>query len=157
MLAEHGSEGSFGFIVNKPARIRLSKVTTVFGNFDTDLFLGGPVNANNLFYVHSMGELVKNSLKITEGVFWGGDMNAILDLLSSGEFTANDIRFYAGYSGWQPKQLEREMTENSWIVLEGQKKHVFEKRPTNLWKRIVLALGDDFAPWVNFPQDPTMN
>lgn len=157
MLAEHGAEGSFGFIVNKPANIRLSKVTDAFGDFDPQLYLGGPVQVNNLFYVHSKGEIVRDSLKIIEGVYWGGDMNEIMKLISLGKLTENDIRFYAGYSGWQPKQLEREMTENSWIVLDGRKSYVFGLRPKSLWKKIVLNLGNDYAPWVNYPYDPNMN
>ena len=49
------------------------------------------------------------------------------------------------------------MAENSWIVLEGQKRYVFGTHSANLWKKIVLTLGDDYAPWVNYPYDPTMN
>lgn len=157
MLAEHGDDGSFGFIVNKPSKIMLSKVTTEFGAFDTELYLGGPVHANNLFYVHSKGEIIPDSLKIIDGVYWGGDIDEIRKLILSGELTSNDIRFFAGYSGWEPKQLEREMEENSWIVLDGQKRYVFGPRPTILWKKIVLTLGEDYAPWVNYPFDPNMN
>jgi putative transcriptional regulator len=157
MLAEHGPDGSFGFIVNKPAKIRLSKVTDEFGPFDTDLYLGGPVNVNSLFYVHTMGEQISDSLKILEGVYWGGDMNEIRKLITSGKLTDNDIRFYAGYSGWQPNQLDREMKEHSWIVLDGLNRYVFGSRPAGLWKKIVLTLGEDFAPWVNYPPDPNMN
>ena len=157
MLAEHGADGSFGFIVNKPAHIKLSKVSSEFSGFDIELYLGGPVHVNNLFYVHSKGDLVKDSLKIIEGVYWGGDITEIRQLISSGKITNNDIRFFAGYSGWQPKQLDREMTENSWIVLPGLKRYVFGLHPDSLWKNIVLTLGDEFTPWVNYPYDPNMN
>lgn len=157
MLADHGPEGSFGFIVNKPARIRLSSVTDKFGSFDTDLYLGGPVQVNNLFYVHTKGEIIKDSLQIIKGVYWGGDLKEIKEFISSGKITENDIRFYAGYSGWQPKQLDREMKENSWIVMDGQKRYVFSPRPSVLWKNIVLTLGKEFAPWINYPDDPNMN
>jgi putative transcriptional regulator len=157
MLADHGPDGSFGFIVNKPARIRLSSVTDVFGAFDMELFLGGPVQVNNLFYVHTKGDIVKDSLKIINDVYWGGDMNEIREFIKSGKITENDIRFYAGYSGWQPKQLDREMTENSWIVMAGQKRFVFGPRPSGLWKNIVLTLGKEYATWVNYPHDPNMN
>ncbi len=157
MLADHGPDGSFGFIVNKPANVRLSKVTGEFGSFDTDLFLGGPVHVNNLFYVHSKGDLIKDSLKIIDGVFWGGDIEEIRDLIASGKLTEKDIRFYAGYSGWQPDQLDREMSEKSWIVMDGLNRYVFGSRPTGLWKKIVLTLGEEYAPWVNFPPDPNMN
>lgn len=157
MLADHGPEGSFGFIVNKPAKIKLSKVTDEFGSFDMDLYLGGPVHAENLFFVHTKGELIRNSLKILDGVFWGGNIDQIRNMILSGEMTKNDIRFYVGISGWEPKQLEREMTENSWIVLDGLKRYVFGPSPAVLWKKIVLTLGEDYAPWVNFPFDPNMN
>ena len=156
MLVEHGPDGSFGFIVNKPAGVKLSKLSEDFDIFDTDLYLGGPVQVNNLYYVHSKGE-IKDSLKIVEGVYWGGDMDEIRQMIASGNLTANDIRFYAGYSGWQPKQLDREMKENSWLVLRGQKGHVFDPHPTTLWKKIVLKLGDEYAPWVNFPVNPGLN
>lgn len=157
MLAEHGTDGSFGFIVNKPANIRLSKVSGEFNDFDTDLYLGGPVHVNNLFYVHPRGDIIKNSFKIIEGVFWGGDLSEIRKLISSGKITEKDIRFYAGYSGWEPKQLDREMNEKSWIVLDGITRYVFGSRPTTLWKKIVLTMGAEYAPWVNFPYDPNMN
>jgi putative transcriptional regulator len=157
MLAEHGPDGSFGFIVNKPANIKLSKVTAEFGEFDTDLYLGGPVHVNSLFYVHSKGDLIPDSLKIIDGVYWGGDLSEIRRLISSGKITEKDIRFYAGYSGWQPKQLDREMKEKSWIVLDGLNRYVFGSRPTLLWKKIVLTLGDEYTPWVNYPPDPNMN
>lgn len=157
MLAEHGHDGTFGFIVNKPANIRLSTVSDEFGDFDTDLYLGGPVHVNSLFYVHSKGELVEDSLKIIDGVYWGGNLSEIRKLISSGKMTDKDIRFYAGYSGWEPQQLDREMNEKSWIVLDGTNRYVFGSRPKILWKKIVLSLGKDYAPWVNFPYDPNMN
>ena len=157
MLAEHGPDGTFGFIVNKPAKIKLSTISDQFGDFDTDLYLGGPVHVDNLFFVHSKGDLIKDSLKIMEGVYWGGDIDEVRKLILTGAITINDIRFYAGYSGWEPDQLDREMKENSWIVLDGQKQYVFGTRPTGLWKTIVLTLGEDYAPWVNYPFDPNMN
>jgi len=157
MLVDHGADGSFGVIVNKPAHVKLSTVTSEFAGFDTELYLGGPVQINNLFYIHSKGELIKDSLKIIEGVYWGGDIKEIRNLISSGKLTDKDIRFYAGYSGWVPKQLNLEMKENSWIVIEGLKRFVFNMHPSKLWKEIVLNLGEEYAPWVNYPADPTMN
>ncbi len=157
MLAEHGPDGSFGFIVNKPARIKLNTLTSEFGDFDAEIYLGGPVHVENIFYVHSKGEKISGSLKIIEGVYWGGDIEDIRNLIALGTLASNEIRFYAGYSGWQPKQLDQEMGENSWIVLNGQKSYVFETRPTHLWKKIMLSQGEEFAPWVNFPPDPNMN
>jgi len=157
LLAEHGIEGSFGLIINKPAKIKLSKVVNEQLPFDSDLYLGGPVSVDNLFFVHSKGKLMHASLKIINGVYWGGNQLELKNLMAEGKITGDDIRFYAGYSGWQPKQLEREMNENSWIVLEAEKEFIFDPNPEDLWKRIVLRLGDEYAHWINYPPDPTMN
>ena len=157
MLADHGDDGSFGFIVNKPAKIKLNQATDFFGKLDAQLFLGGPVNPTHLFYVHNVGSLIPGSLPIMEGLYWGGDLTELKEMISLGVINEKQVRFYAGYSGWQPNQLMNEMKENSWIVLDGKPEYVFGTKPSTLWKKIVLTLGDSYAPWVNFPADPTMN
>lgn len=157
LLADHGIEGSYGLIINKPTKIKLSSLVDEQLPFDSVLYLGGPVNVDNLFFVHSKGKIMHASHKIIDGVYWGGNQFELKNLMAEGIITADEVRFYAGYSGWQPKQLEREMKENSWIVLEAEKEHIFGPHPENLWKRIVLSLGEEYAPWINYPEDPTMN
>jgi putative transcriptional regulator len=78
-------------------------------------------------------------------------------LIDTGLISSSDIRFYAGYSGWQPKQLEQEMEDNSWIIMQPEMSYVFENKPNQLWKKLVKTLGSDFAPWINYPNDPNMN
>lgn len=157
MLAEYGADGTFGFIVNKPARIQLSTVTKEFIPFEAELYMGGPVQVDTLFFVHNKGNLVEGSLKIAEDVYWGGNIDTVRNLMLAGRMTSRDVRFYAGYSGWEAGQLERELKEKSWIIVDSRKSYVFGDHPSMLWKEIVLSLGSDFAPWVNFPPDPGLN
>lgn len=157
MLADHGDEGSFGFILNKPAKIKLSELNVGFPEFDTELFLGGPVQMGSLFFVHSKGDLIEDSQKLTEGVYWGGNIEQVKEFIREGKIAQNEIRFYIGYSGWQPKQLERELNENSWIVLNSNKKHVFGQNYRSVWKNLLISLGPEYADWINFPIDPSMN
>lgn len=157
MLANHDEEGSFGFILNKPANIKLSDLKVGFSNFDAEIYLGGPVQLNSLFFVHSKGNLIEESLKVAEGVYWGGNIDQVNRLLEQGEIAKNEIRFYIGYSGWQPGQLANELSENSWILLNSRKQHVFGQSHQNVWKNLVLSLGTEYADWINFPIDPTMN
>lgn len=157
MLAEHGPEGTFGFIVNKPARVELSTVTQDFTPFETEIYLGGPVNIDTLFFVHNKGPEIEGSFKITEGVYWGGESDVIRQMMLTGQITRNDIRFYAGYSGWGAGQLDRELKENSWIILDGNQQHVFGNKPGELWKNIVRSLGKEYSHWINYPADPQMN
>ncbi len=157
LLAEHDSGGSFGLIINKPSDIRLSQITDEFPGFDPHLFLGGPVKVENLYFIHTKGEEVEGSLKIIEGLFWGGNVSKIKELIKNKQITENDIRFFIGYAGWQPKQLERELSENSWLVLKASADEILKANSEQVWRKILISLGEEYAPWVNYPDDPQMN
>ncbi len=156
MLAEHGEEGSFGFILNKPANVKLSSVTKDFLPFDTDIFIGGPVNVNQLFYVHNQPQ-IRNSLFIKEGIYWGGDLEQIKSALLMGELDLSDLRFYAGYSSWESKQLDDELNRKSWVVIDGKKDFIFGENNEDMWKKVVMQLGGKYAKWINYPVDPALN
>ncbi|HSG97896.1 MAG TPA: YqgE/AlgH family protein, partial [Woeseiaceae bacterium] len=48
------------------------------------------------------------------------------------------LRFFIGYAGWAPRQLDKEMAHGSWRVLPGSSEHVFAREPKTLWKRLTL-------------------
>jgi putative AlgH/UPF0301 family transcriptional regulator len=58
LLADHNKEGSFGVIINKPMAVDFNEVVKDFPGFVDDLYLGGPVSTNNLFYVHTLGDQI---------------------------------------------------------------------------------------------------
>ena len=64
LLAEHNDEGSFGLIVNKPVSVKLSEIVKGFPVFESPVFLGGPVKTDSLFYLHTCGEAIRESMKI---------------------------------------------------------------------------------------------
>ena len=157
LLAEHDSEGSFGLIINKPSDIRLSQITDDFPGFDPQLFLGGPVKVENLYFIHTKGEDVEGSLKILDGLYWGGNVRKIKEMIHENTLTKDDIRFFIGYSGWQPSQLEKELSEKSWLVLNTSADEVLKVNSENIWRKILVSMGEEYAPWVNYPDDPQMN
>lgn len=157
LLVDHNADGSFGLVVNKPSGIKLSEVTSEFGSHDVRVFLGGPVMMDNLYYLHTRGEDINNSVPVIPGLWWGGDLEIVKEFLVSGKLQPNEIRFYIGYSGWSPNQLDRELSEHAWIVRRADMQHVWTKAPGSLWKRLVLSMGKDYALWVNHPSDPSMN
>jgi putative transcriptional regulator len=157
LLAEHDTEGSFGLIINKPSEIRLSQITDEFPGFDPQLYLGGPVKVENLYFIHTRGEEVEGSMKILDGLYWGGNVKVIKELIRTKKMTEKDIRFFIGYAGWQPSQLERELSENSWLVLSTSADEVLKVNSENNWRKILISMGEEYAPWVNYPDDPQMN
>jgi putative transcriptional regulator len=156
LLAEHNQEGSFGIIVNKPIETRLNEILKDFPEFDAQLYLGGPVKTDSIFYIHTV-QNIPDSIKIMEGLYWGGDIETIRSMITLHEISENDIRFYIGYAGWNPSQLAREIREKSWILSHTSVEEVIRRNTAKLWSSHLKNLGKDYAIWANFPPNPSFN
>jgi putative transcriptional regulator len=157
LLAEHNTEGTFGLILNKQVEIALHEVLQDFPEFDAPVYLGGPVKTDSLYFIHTLGDQLENSLEIINGLYWGGDIENVKEMITFGKITTKDIKFFVGYSGWVSKQLDAELARNSWLVASIKARQVMEANPDRLWKDSLKKLGGDYAYWTNFPSDPVMN
>ena len=157
LLAEHNDEGSFGVIINKPLQARFNEVVRDFPKFSSKVFLGGPVQNDSLFFIHTLGRQIVNSSEILPGLYWGGDIDQVKDMISLKIIRPEDIRFFIGYSGWAPKQLQEELDRNSWAVSTIDAEHLLNSVPSSLWSSSLESLGKDYSHWTNFPDDPALN
>jgi putative transcriptional regulator len=157
LLAEHNQEGSIGFILNKPLSFHLDELIPEIQK-SIKVYNGGPVEQDNLYFIHRVPHLITNSIEISNGVYWGGDFEEIIDLINQGTIESSDIRFFLGYSGWEMLQLDKELQSNSWIVLENKYKSNILRKPANyFWKEKMLELGGDYVLWSNAPENPNLN
>ena len=92
-----------------------------------------------------------------KGVFWGGDFDAVVNLIKNEDIDKNKIRFYIGYSGWGEGQLDIEMKEKTWLTVKASRKLVFHPDDGEIWKDSLKHLGGDYEMMVNFPIDPQLN
>jgi len=157
LLAEHNEEGSFGIIMNKPIDNKFNDIVSDFPDFGGQLFLGGPVSNSSLFFIHTLGNLVENSMEIMDGLYWGGDIESIRELMILKKVDLNQIRFCVGYSGWGSKQLEEELKKNSWLVSGLPTDTLMNTDPDKLWEIALKKLGNEYSYWENFPTDPGLN
>lgn len=157
LLADHNSEGSVGFIINKPLKYTINDlVPDVEANFK--IYNGGPVEQDNLYFIHNIPHLITNSVEISNGIFWGGDFELTKNLINSGQVKKDNIRFFLGYTGWEAHQLENEMKSNSWILAENlYQNKIIGKSTTDFWKEKILELGGDYILWSNAPENPLLN
>ena len=157
LMVDSKASGSVGFIINKKLEYSLDDLME---NIKTPfpVYFGGPVEQDNLFFVHTLGVLVPGSVQIQEGLFWSGDYEAVINLIESRKISPNQIRFFLGYSGWSEGQLESEIEENSWVVVKGLKTHDWMGNPPeNFWKNQMRALGGKYLIWSNAPENPMSN
>jgi putative transcriptional regulator len=158
LLVEHSEdEGTFGLIVNKPIHLKLNEVVKEFPYNNFPLYLGGPVHPERLFYLHTLGEQIPGSLHVFNDIYWGGDIHKLMEMIDLKLVGPDQVKFFIGYSGWEPGQLDREMGENSWIVTQSSKRCVLASKPETLWGNVLKKLGNDYAIWANFPSDPILN
>ncbi len=157
LLCEHNEEGSIGFIMNKKLDMRVDELLADFPEFDTEVFYGGPVQTDTIHYIHNVGDLLEDSRKITEGVWWGGDFEKLKFLISSQLITPANIRFYVGYSGWSEGQLLDEMAIGSWVTADMHPNYIFKSSPDELWSQIMSNKGDSFSVIATMPDGVTWN
>lgn len=157
LLADYNSEGSVGFILNKPLEYSVNDLLPEI-NASFVIYNGGPVEQDNLYFIHSIPDLIPNSIEISNGIFWGGDFDSIKTLINEGKINKEQIRFFLGYTGWSANQLESELMANNWIVTENiYKNTILEKASNDFWKEKILELGGDYVIWSNAPENPNLN
>jgi putative transcriptional regulator len=156
-LTEHTAEGSVGFIINKKLDIKVKDAISGFDSFDDNLNMGGPVAPDTLHYLHTAGELIPDSVSVDGNVFWGGDIDAIKNLIAFGKINKSKIRFFLGYSGWSAGQLDRELKENSWVIARIRSDIVIGNRGDDTWKQVLRSLKNKYRFWADFPDSPDMN
>ncbi len=157
LLVDHNEEGSLGFILNKPLEITLADTELKLKESDHTIFFGGPVQSSDLFYIHSQGDVIDGCPHIKDDLYWGGDFSSIETMLKDGRLKENEIRFFVGYSGWDADQLEQEIEEDSWLVVEMDLKHIIELESENLWKSMLEEMDSQISVLSTFPEDPNLN
>jgi putative transcriptional regulator len=157
ILADHNDQGSFGFMLNKAIELEIMEAVNDFPEYKGTLYLGGPVGTDELFYIHTLGDALPKSLEIAPGLWWGGDFKKLKTLLKKDEIKPNEIRFFVGYAGWDPEQLDKEMKENSWIVAEPKISMIMDPDTDGLWPKVIKSLGGEYSMMANYPEDPQLN
>jgi putative transcriptional regulator len=155
-LTEYNHEGCIGFILNKPTEYLLSDLVPEI-NADFTIFNGGPVEQENLYFIHKLPDLIPNSIVIDQDICWGGDFDVLTELLNNDSINASDIRFFLGYSGWSLNQLKEELNDSTWVVKKNKYPNIFNVESDAIWKNQLMAIGGEYQIWANAPHNPSLN
>jgi putative transcriptional regulator len=157
-LVEHNEKGSLGFILNKPIDLKINNALVDFPAYKESLYLGGPVQRDQLYFLHRLGNKIDKSIEISDGIYWGGDFDAVKAMIESKVIKSDEIRFFVGYAGWTENQLDDEIKKKSWIVANANAEQIFNHETRQLWSEVMKGLGGkEFAIMSNFPEDPNLN
>ncbi|GAX79744.1 hypothetical protein CEUSTIGMA_g7185.t1 [Chlamydomonas eustigma] len=155
LLLDHDETGSIGVILNRPSDYNLGKLVLSepqMGQFDScRLYVGGDVGDNRMQMLHSIQEL-QGCKEVVKGVYMGGIEGARSKVVA-GEATADDFRWYAGYAGWGPGQLQSECKRGVWFTAAGspdlilQRPDGSKRDPSSgkdYWHQVLQLMGGDY-------------
>ncbi len=159
LLIEHTKHGSMGLILNKKTDL---VVNSFFKEFDQypqiPIYLGGPVETNRLFFIHSLGEnILPDSIKINDSLYFDGNFDILKHYIINGFPIEGKVKFFLGYSGWTEDQLNNEIKRNSWAVSHSLTNDILLAEGENYWKDSVRLLGKDYLTWIKYPKNPYLN
>jgi putative transcriptional regulator len=157
LLTEHNDTGTVGFVLNKSTELYPDEVIEDLLSFEGELFVGGPVSSNTLSFLHTLGPEIPGAVQVTRTVYWGGDFEHLKNLINEGRASSRSVKFFAGYSGWAPGQLEGEIAENSWVVSNLNDDLIMTRNVEGNWERAMNEMGDIYKTWTNFPRNPAFN
>lgn len=156
LVCEHSDAGTFGLVMNQLTDIHLSDVIEEIRP-DLPLFVGGPVQQNTLHFIHRRPDLIDNSVRILDGLYWSGDFEQIKDAVNVGTLTERDARFFIGYSGWDEGQLAEELSQKAWIVSRTDADFIFDTPVDAFWRGVLKRMGGQYKSIAHYPLDPRLN
>ena len=158
LLCDHTkSEGTVGFVLNKNLGLQINELIIDFPSFNTEVYYGGPVQTDSIHYIHNVGDVLDNSTKVVDGVWWGGDFEKLKFLITSDLIKPENIRFFVGYSGWSPGQLDGEMNHGSWVITEMYANYLFKNKSDSLWQQVMKNKGDRYEVIADMPDGVNWN
>lgn len=158
LLCEHSETGSFGFVLNNYVEFSLKEISKSFINNMAKISLGGPVKKDNLFFIHTLGDLIPGSFHITDTLYLGGDHELLIEEIKKNPEWIDQVRFFLGYSGWDEGQLQAELDEKNWLVVDNVQTHqIMDTKNDDFWKDIMAKQSEKHKIISQFPLDPRLN
>ena len=115
LITEHNSEGTVGFVLNQKTDFTVDLLVPELDTVPNPVYQGGPVDIESFHFIHSCDQIPK-AIELSEGLYWSGDFEFTAKGLLDGSLDPADFKFFIGYSGWAPEQLEDELKERAWVV-----------------------------------------
>lgn len=116
LIVRADKNGCIGFILNRPFPRSLHELVEFSYVRPWPLWYGGPVAAEELFFVHRCPQFAAGAEAICEGIYLGGDFELAIKELNQHLLSEKDLRLFIGYAGWDSGELEEEITQGYWLV-----------------------------------------
>jgi putative transcriptional regulator len=163
LVLDHDTDGTLGVVINRPTSVPVNEVLPAWSELAGPMpmvFQGGPVALDSALGLAELRALPRG--EDPDPLGWRrvrGDLG-LVDLDLPPELLAAEIsafRVYAGYAGWSAGQLEREMGQGAWYVVDAAPADAFTLSPEAAWRSVLRRQRGGLALLSTFPDDPELN
>ena len=148
-LWKHNEEGALGIVINKPLK---ACIADIFAELDIvcpiegflrerHVLAGGPVERDKGFIIHDAGQQWESSIEVTPEIAICTSKTILQDI-AKGDGPENYL-VALGCAGWGAGQLEREITENTWLTTPANAELIFSDDYTAKAEAAAALLGID--------------
>lgn len=156
LIIDHNTEGAFGLILNKKNKHVSENLDAILG-FKVEIYEGGPVENNKIFYIVKGVPASNFALPINNEFYLTEDSERIVQQIMLGNLSTENVKVFSGYSGWSAHQLETEIENKHWTAVDIYNLDFTMSNDQSLWKNIMQNLGGEFLLWANAPDDVSLN
>ena len=139
LLCEHAADGAFGLVLNRPTDVPAEQAVRIEPPIETAsdlrLWIGGPVEPQRGWILVNEEPPGAEVRRIVDGVYLSSSPLLLRHVLENS--LASRARVLAGYAGWGPGQLDREIEQGSWILSPAAVAPVFDRQPHSLWRKLI--------------------
>ena len=136
LLLQHDETGTLGLVVNRPVEEEAADALRQFEDlaaYRATFYWGGPLWQSTLRALLRTDTPPEVAVQIFDSVYLVSMDEALLEAASYG----GNLRLFAGYAGWAPGQLERELAFDSWHILPATEKLVFADDTSHIWRKLI--------------------
>jgi len=171
-ICEHNDEGAMGLIINLPVNICLNDLlkqiddeadseaqvgivddnhldkqqkenSSLLASLEQPVLSGGPISQNRGFVLHSTQQGWKSSLALSKDIMITTSKDVLASLTTA--HAPEQFIITLGYAGWEQGQLEQELLDNSWLIIEADPAIIFNTPAEKRWEKAVSMLGFDIG------------
>jgi len=146
-ICDHSEEGSMGIVINQALDINLAEVFRQLGSDDLSqhgrdtILCGGPVQAERGFVLHSPECQFESTMQTSEDIALTASRD-VLDAIAAGKGPKKHL-VALGYAGWTAGQLEEEIADNAWLIVEAEPAIIFDTPLEQRWSAAAKHMGID--------------
>ncbi len=162
LLLDHGTDGALGVVLNRPTPVPVGEILEPWdeqaGRVPPGVvFRGGPVSPDaviGLARPRSSEHAIASDWHVVIASVGTVDLSVAPD---AQPVELDGARLFSGYSGWAPDQLEGELAERAWFVLEAVAADVFCSDTDRLWHDVMRRQGGNLSLLATYPSHPSLN